>query len=44
MTNAEAIRGAAHDSTTSGHLLESMAVTSLFGPGSVHAAVDRRCP
>jgi len=31
MTNAEAIRGAAHDSTTPGHLLESIAVTSLFG-------------
>jgi O-antigen ligase len=31
VTNAEAIRGTAHDSTTSGHLLESMAVASLFG-------------
>ena len=31
MTNAEAIRGAADDSTTSGHLLESLATACLFG-------------
>jgi len=31
MTNAQAIHGAAHDSTTSGHLLESLGVASLFG-------------
>ena len=31
MTNAEAIGGAADDSTTSGHLLESLATACLFG-------------
>jgi len=31
VTNAEAIRGAADDSTTSGHLLESLATACLFG-------------
>ena len=31
MTNAEAIRGAADDSTTSGHLLESLSTACLFG-------------
>jgi len=31
VTNAEAIRGDAHDSTTSGHMLESLATACLFG-------------
>jgi O-antigen ligase len=31
VTNAEAIRGAADDSTTSGHLLESLSTACLFG-------------
>ena len=31
MTNAEAIRGTADDSTTSGHLLDSLATACLFG-------------